>query len=994
MRCVCSVLLFLILFAPPAAAQPTAKPLGEEWLKALTWRSIGPANMSGRITALAICEDDPTTYYVATASGGLLKTINNGITFEHQFDKQKVVSIGDVCVAPSNRNIVWIGTGENNPRNSASYGDGVYKSTDGGKNWLHMGLKESFQIGKILIHPSNPDVVYVGALGRLWGPNPERGLFKTSDGGKNWEKILYVDENTGVIDMRMQPDDPDTLLVATFERRRDGHDENDPAVKWGKGSGLYRTTDGGKSFHKISAGLPTCNLGRIGLDWYRKDPKIVYMILDSEEIGKGPAGAKANDAYMGITGEDGSKGARLTTIANEGPAAKAGLAVGDVIIGFGDKSIGSYKDLVKELGDAIGGDKVKVKFRRGDQAREVEVTMGKRPGLLPDRPFMAYLGGQKENLQSKQGKDGQQYGGIYRSGDGGESWRRINSLNPRPMYFSQIRVDPADEQHLYVLGIAMHISRDGGATFKNAADTVHADGHALWINPKDGRHMVLGTDGGVYMSYDRAANWDHLNHLALGQFYHVAVDPRPNYKVYGGLQDNSTWGGPSFIPSLRGPVNSDWVFVSGGDGFRCSVDPEDADLVYYASQYGNLGRRNFRTGEVQGIKPPQGKYRFNWNTPHLLSHHNSHIYYCAANQVFRSLDRGNNLRVISPDLTLTKRGTITTLTESPRNAEVLYAGTDDGALWVTQDAGKNWNNITKNVPLPGLRWVASLEASRYADGRVYAAFDGHRSNDDDPYLYVSEDFGKTWTALHGGLPWGSTRVLREDVHNANLLYLGTEFGAWCSLDRGKTWNSLNTNLPTVAVHEIAVHPTQGEIVAATHGRSLWILNVSALQQMQPKDIAEKPRLFKPVDVIRWVPQPSRGRTNRSFTGDNPPPGAHIYYSLPERADQVSLKVLDVEGNVLRELKAEDGPGLHKSTWSLIRTVSEKGKKIDFAKGPAAAVSANTYRLVLTVDGQEQSQTLRVLADPALPASVATEELFESWDRMEESEEEDERMIFD
>lgn len=1002
-------LLLLLPLLAPISAQAQNAPLGPEWLKPLTWRCIGPANMGGRITALAVCEDDPTTYYVATASGGLLKTVNNGITFEHQFDRQKVVSIGDVCVAPSNRNIVWIGTGESNPRNSASYGDGVYKSADGGKSWQHVGLKESFQIGKILIHPTNPDVVYVGALGRLWGANEQRGLFKTSDGGKTWDKILYIDDNTGVIDMRMDPSDPDTLLVAMYERRRDGYDENDPAVKWGKGSGLHKTVDGGKTFRRITAGLPTCKLGRIGLDYYRKEPNIVFMILESEDIGKGAAGVKVSDAYMGITGEDAPKGAKLDTIAANGPAAKAGLMAGDIISAFGEQAIASYKDLTKALENASGGDKVKLKVRRDDQLRDVDIVLGKRPGALPDRPYMAYLGGQKENLQTKQGKNGEQYGGVYRSEDGGESWTRINSLNPRPMYFSQIRVDPGDERNLYVLGIELHISRDGGKSFKGGGDAVHADQHALWINPKDGRHMVLGTDGGFYVSYDRMANWDHLNHQAIGQFYHVAVDPRPNYKVYGGLQDNSTWGGPTFTSSLRGPVNTDWFFVGGGDGFRCSVDPHDPDVVYFASQYGKLGRRNFRTGEIASIVP-KGKYRFNWNTPHAISHHNSRIYYCAGNFVFRSLDRGNDLRIISPELTTTKRGSATAFSESPRNAEVLYVGTDDGDLWVTQDGGKSWSNITKNVPLtpaplpqgergrgeglPGQRWVASLEASRFADGRVYAVFDGHRSDDEKPYVFVSEDYGKTWTALHEGLPSAPTRVLREDVHNANLLYLGTEFGAWFSLDRGKTWNSLNTNLPTVAVHEIAVHPTQGEIVAATHGRSLWILNVSALQQMQVKDLFT-PQLFRPADVVRWVPQPTRGRTLRSFTGENPSPGAHIWYALPEKADKVALKIFDVEGNELRELKAETGPGLHKATWNLTRTApsKDKDKKLDPSKAPTVPVTANTYRIVLNVDGRAQTQAVRILADPALPVGTLTEELLEEWEAAEEEHEEEE-MEFD
>jgi photosystem II stability/assembly factor-like uncharacterized protein len=1020
---------------------PEAVTLPAEWAKTLSWRCVGPANMGGRITAISVCESDPSTYYVATASGGLLKTVNNGITFEHQFDKEATVSLGAVCVAPSTPSVVWIGTGENNPRNSVSYGDGVYKSTDGGKTWKNMGLKETYQIGAIVIHPKNPDVVYVGALGRLYGPNPERGLYKTTDGGLTWDKILYVDDKTGVIDLRMHPADPDTLLVALWERRRDefdsflnntapeGYDTYDPVVRWGKGAGLYKTTDGGKNFKRLTEGLPTSALGRISVDYSRKDPSVVYAVVDCAKIGMGtPPKVAIVSAYFGANGEDGEPGARLTAVLPDGPAAKAGLLPGDVIQAIGPAPVTSYADLLDVVSDHLAGDKVKVVALRDRRKAEFDLTFGKRPGPAggfggpggpkKGRPYHAYYGGQKENMQDHQGPEGFEYGGVYRSSDGGESWVRVNSLNPRPMYFSHLRVDPSDERTVYVLGVQQFRSTDGGKTFRTTRINkgVHADGHALWIDPRDGRHMLIGVDGGVYVTYDRGANWDHLNQTALGQFYHVAVCTKKPYWVYGGLQDNGTWGGPSRGLRGSGSVNEDWLGVGGGDGFVCRVDPDDPDLVYYESQNGVMFRRNLRSGERAVIRPGGGgkgkgkgeakgegkgkgqpAYRFNWNTPFILSHHNPRVFYCGGSHVFRSVKRGDDLKLISPEITRTKRGSATALAESPRNPDVLWVGTDDGALWVTRDGGKNWVDVSARVGLPGPRWVATIETSRAADGRAYVVFDGHRSDDDRPYVYVTEDYGDTWKTLQSNLPaFGSTRCLREDVVNPDLLYLGTEFAVFASLDRGRSWAKLNNNLPTVAVHEIAVHPTAGEIVAATHGRSLWILDVSALRQIKPETLRARAHLYKPQEATAWRLRPSIGGTNRRFIGKNPPPGTQLYYSLAQPAETVKLQVLDINGKLVREAKGPTGPGLHVVNWDLTRTPPRqmgkgkgeggkqflgKGRRLP-GVGPAPLVPPGDYRVVLTVDSQEFAQSLRVEADPSAPrvSGVAEDEDDEGEDR--------------
>ncbi|HVL13313.1 MAG TPA: PDZ domain-containing protein, partial [Gemmata sp.] len=1036
----------------------------ESAVKKMQWRSIGPANMGGRITALAVVESDPTTYYVATASGGLLKTTNNGTTFQHLFDNQSTVSIGDVAVAPSDPNIVWVGTGENNPRNSVSYGDGVYKSTDAGKTWTNMGLKKSFQIGKIVIHPKDPNTVYVGVLGRLYGPSEERGLFKTEDGGKTWKKILYVDDKTGVIDFRLDPFDPNALLVGMWERKRDGFDgefgpstgwyspdQYGPEVTYGPGGGLFRSTDAGKTWKKLTgekaaSGLPTAKTGRIGIDYSRKTKGLVFAIIDTENVGKG---RPPLTVYMGVTSETAKGGGVLVNEEPESdtPVGKGGLKKGDVITALDGEKVADYDAMIDFMSKKKPDDVVKFTVTRGDKKDVVlEVKLGARkvegpaaksvqtlmPGFSPDfegldspvkvgavpkggaaekagvktgmvvaavegkavanwqefrtelrvspkeanarkegekvkvtfkstdkdkkekaldavlaletveftpnlgraggtntRPFLIdrTVGGQQANVQKDQGKDGVNTGGVFKSEDGGGTWTRVNSLNPRPFYFSQIRTDPNDDKGVFVLGdTTLWRSTDGGARFASAAAAgVHPDHHALWINPKDSRHMIIGCDGGFYATYDRGTTWDHLNVLALGQFYHVCVDNQKPYNVYGGLQDNGSWGGPSQTLRAIGPINDDWRFIQGGDGFVCRVDPFDPDIVYSESQGGAINRQNLRTGESRfvGVRAAQGgqPLRWNWNTPFILSSHNPGIFYCGAQFVFRSIKRGEDAKPISPDLTATKRGSMTAIAESPRNPDVLWAGTDDGNLWVTRDGGAKWENLLdklKAAGLPGPRWVATIEPSRAADGRCYVCLDAHRSDDDKPYVYATEDYGATWKPITANLPaFGSTRCLREDYTNPDLLYCGTEFGIWVSVNRGGSWANLNNNLPTVAVHEVAQPTTASEIVVATHGRSVWVVDVNSLRQMPARTeragkdektidpLKDAVTLFAPAPATRWKLD-NRGfpysRDVRKFYGTNPTRGATIDYLLNAKAKSVTLKVTDVTGNTVRQFQ--------------------------------------------------------------------------------------------
>lgn len=1016
--------------SPAATAEEAATPL-PPWQAALKWRSIGPASMGGRVVDLEVVPSNPYTFYVATGSGGIFKTTNNGTTFAPIFQKQQTVSIGDMAVSKSDPNILWVGTGEHNARNSVSWGNGVYRSLDSGRTWQHRGLDKSFQIGRIAIHPTNPDIVYVGVLGRLWGPSVERGVYRTLDGGETWVQVLYVDDKTGCIELQMHPRDPNTLLCAMYERQRDAFDTNDPAKRWGPGSGLYKTTDGGDTWNRVTKGLPTVALGRIGISYYDADPNVVYAIVESEKIGDGP-----EVAYMGI--QSSRDGTPTLQVIDGGPAAQAGLKTGDIVLSIDEKPIENYDAMIAILRSHKPGEKSPIRVRRGDEELDLEITWGKREGN--NRPFSAYLGGQRENIMEQQGEIGPETGGIYRSADGGESWVRINSLNPRPFYYSQIRIDPSDERHQFVLGVNLHYSSDGGKQYRRGGSQVHADHHAMWIDPRDGRHIIHGCDGGLYISYDRGATWDFHNLMAIAQFYHVAVDTRSPYWVYGGLQDNGSWGAPSRMRGRSGPRNDDWLRIGGGDGFVCQVDPNDPDLIYYESQNGATARLNRRTGERASLRPrpPRGtQYRFNWKTPFTLSHHNSRIYYSAGNFVFKSLDRGSGQRPISPEITRTSRGSATALAESPRDPDVLYVGTDDGYLWVTRDGGRNWENVTQQLKLPGHFAIATIEASRFEAGRAYIAVDGHRSDNDDPHLFVTEDAGKTWQAINNGLPTGSTRVVREDAVNANLLYCGTEFGVFVSIDRGATWESLKNNLPTVAVHEIAVHPTQNEIVAATHGRSLWVMDVTPLRQLN-SELAQRPaHLFSPSNAVLWG-----GRLNPStsghqnYSGENAEFGAALYYWLGSEAKDARLEIVDIRGDVVRQLPVADKPGLHRVLWDLRRRRNNDRQDQQFfarldrnrdqsitvadAEGPLAGtvrqvlqrgdrdgdrsvsldelrrlrqsqqrggapgppVEAGTYLVRLTVGDKVMSEAITVEADPEVPDAMLTEEL----ELFEESEE--------
>jgi len=819
-----------------------ARSLDATWIDAMHWRSIGPGSMGGRVIRIAVVESNPDHYWVATASGGLWMTTNGGKTFTEQFHREEVNSIGDVAVSQSNPNIVWVGTGEHNPRNSSIYGKGVYKSTDGGETWTLMGLEETQNIGRMAIHPTNPDIVYVGAMGRTWGPNEERGLYKTTDGGQTWEKILYVNDQTGVIELQMNPEDPDTLLLATWQRQRDIYDSGEPAISHGPGSAIWKTTDGGDTFTRLGAddGLPEGEMGRTGIDYFRSDPDIVYL----------------------ITG-----------------AAK-----------------------------------------------------------------------QPRDIQSRDN-------GIYKSTDGGDSWTKVNDSAPRPMYYSQIRVDPSNSDNVIVLGTNMTRSTDGCVTLERAGRGVHVDHHACWIDSRDGNHVLVGNDGGLGESFDGGLKFAPIKKFAIGQFYDVAVDSRRLYYVGGGLQDNGTWYGPSMTRGQYGPRNEDFRSIGGGDGFVVQIDPTDPTIIYSESQNGSLRRRG-GPREARLQRPRQGpegeRLSGAWKTDFVLSPHNPKIYFAAFNYVLKSSNYGADMIVISPKITLTDNGHGTAITVSPLNPDIIYAGADDGGLWVTRNGGFNWIPVHDNTGMPLDCYVSTLEASRYEEGRCYVAFDGHRSDDNRPFILVTEDYGSTWTSINANLPeFGSTRCLREDTKNPNVLYCGTEFFGYISIDRGITWVKMNSNLPTVAIHDFDISDAAGELVAATHGRSIWALDISWIQQLNNEVFAADVHLFKPHPAVLWNEIEETEPEPGELVGENPPFGSVIYYALKEDVGRTNILITDLNGNPLRQLRAPRTAGLHQVVWDL-----KTGPR-----GGGPLVWPGKYRVILTVDGVEFVQDVVVEPDP-------------------------------
>jgi len=818
-------LILMVSLIHPASAQDT-KDETYNILKLFTWREIGPANPGGRITDIEGVKDNPLIVYAGAATGGIWKTTNAGTTWDPIFGDQPNASIGDIAVSLSNPDILYVGTGEANNRNSSPWGSGVFKSTDGGKTWEFVGLKETHHIGRILVDPENPDIVYVAALGHLWGINEERGLFKTPDGGQTWKKVLYLDERTGVTDIAMDPENSSILYAAAHERLRDQFDAGDPVDQWGPKAGIYVTMDGGTTWTKATKGLPTDEIGRIGLSAARSKPGTVYAIVSTQKTR-----------------------------------------------GWG----------------------------RGEEQKEEKLDVNR--------------------------------GGIFRSIDYGKTWQQMSMYNNRPSYYSQIRVDPNDENVIWLCGSPLAYSEDGGKTLKIGPEvqgSTHIDYHAIWIDPNDSDHVITGGDGGINITYDRGKNWDIITQIGLAQFYAITTDMRKPYYVYGGLQDNGNWGGPSRSCRGSGIVNSDWFPLSNADGFFCQVDPTDFNTVYYEIQFGSIFRLDLRTWQNKMIRPqpPQPeegekkeRYRFDWNSPLLISPHNPHTLYFGGNKLFKTVDRGENWREISPDLTATpdsRYSAIVSIDESSLVPDIIWIGTNDGNVFFTRNGGARWMQLNdKIIGAPKNYWVKRIEASNHVLGRAYVAFDGHRKDDQNPYIYVTDDFGETWKNISNGLPEGSVYVIREDCKNPNLLFAGTEFAVYISLDRGGTWTRFMNGLPTVPVHDLHVHPRDFDLIAGTHGRGAWIVdNITPLQQITPEILDKDIHLFDIRSEVQW----SRAYewswvSDKRFTRPNPPTGSTIFYNLKtEVPETVKIDILDISGKVVRNLEGPKEAGFHMVLW--------------------------------------------------------------------------------
>jgi hypothetical protein len=830
----------------------------QELLKNFQYRNIGPFRSGAWITDFAVPEFPEKqhlyTFYVAGRNGGLWKTTNNGTTFKPIFDNQDVFSIGDIALAPSNPNIIWVGTGEHTTSRSAYWGDGVYKSVNGGESWEPMGLDDTHHIGRVVIHPENPDIVYVAAMGHLFSPNEQRGVFKTEDGGQTWEKVLYINDRVGVIDLAVNRKNPNVIYAAAYEKER---------YPWhfeagGEESRIYKTEDSGRNWRKLTRGLPQGKIGRIGLDIYRKNPDIIYAVVEN---------------------------------CNQRPPT------------------------------------------------EEEARRDRERGLEPEKREMG--------------------GEVYRSDDAGETWKKMNSVEDnvggKAAYsFNQIRVDPNDDQKVYVTSICLASSEDSGKTWhdinwppRKMFSSAFGDVRTLWIDPENSNRMMMGSDGGVFISYDGGRTCDFYDNLPMAQYYDICVDREDPYNVYGGLQCHDSWKVPT--NSWSGEVSLEDMLPMGlGDGMTNVVSPENSRWIYNTIQFGGhhridqkLGIRTNIEPKREGGKPP---YRFNWCPPLEISPHNSDVIYAGTQVVLRSMHRGENWQEISPDLTtndaikIAGKGhiqycTITTLSESPLIPGLIWVGTDDGKVWMTKNSGAEWKELTQNLVNAGAPenyWVSRVFSSHHKEGRAYISKTGFRRDDFRSFLYRTDDFGKNWISISRNLPDKPINVIFEDHRNPDLLFVGNDKGIYVSIDRGETWVYMRNNMPTIAVTDLLVHPTENDLVAGTYGRGIFMTDISPLQEISQDILNQEAYLFSIEPAVQrrtrsWGAYQLYG--DRHHSTPNEPSVMTITYYLKNQKDQkVSIKISDLTGNPLCDLEGSSKPGINKVEWNMRAMPSDQQKK--------------------------------------------------------------------
>src|SRR5579872_6006941 len=931
---------------PPKKEEEKKPGMNADTFSGLKFRSIGPGVESGRVMSIAVNPKKTSEFYVGVASGGVWKTVNDGTTWTPLFDGQGSYSIGWVALDPNDSSVVWVGAGESNSQRSVAYGDGIYRSDDGGKGWKNLGLKKSEHIGRVVIDPRDSKVVYVAAEGPLWGPGGDRGLYKTTDGGKSWKAALTISENTGVVDVAMDPSNPDIIYAAAYQRRRHVW----TLIDGGPESAIYKSTDAGVTWNKLKSGLPSVEMGRIGLAVSPADPSVVYATIEAAD-GKG---------------------------------------------------------------------------------------------------------------------------GIFRSDDRGATWERRNEFDSGAMYYARVVCDPKNVDRIFVMSVTMRESLDGGKTLKKVEENNHhGDDHALWIDPENTKHWLLGSDGGMAETWDDAKNWAFKANLPTVQFYDVAVDNAlPFYNVCGGTQDNFSWCGPSRTRNLNGVVNSDWYVTTGGDGFHSVVDPVDSNTVYSESQYGVLVRYDKATGQELVLQPQEGRgeppLRWNWDSPVIISPHSHTRLYFAANKLFRSDDRGDTWKAISGDLTrqidrnklpvmgkvwnadaVAKNqstsfyGNIVALAESPKKEGLIYAGTDDGLIQVTSDGGGNWTKYEKFPGVPDMTYVSRLAASSHDESTVYAAFDNHKNDDFKPYLLKSTDAGKTWTSIASDLPEnGPVLAFAEDPVNANLLFAGTEYGAFFTIDGGHHWVQLKGGLPTIAVRDMVIQARESDLVIATFGRGYYILdNIMPLRQLKPESTEQAAAIYPVKDALLYIERHPLGEPGHGFQGDafytaeNPPFGAVFTAYLKEKiktkkeerqeAEKEAAKknqaapypskdelraeaeepkpqlyfiVYDENGNPIRRVDGSTGAGFQRVAWDLRYPAPQiaqhhEGQEEDFPDsadlGPLVLSGNYSVRMFENIDGKISevagAQSFKVVTEglAGMPASdrAAQEEFLRKVSRL-------------
>ncbi|MDZ7739751.1 MAG: hypothetical protein U5K32_11935 [Bacteroidales bacterium] len=832
------IILFILTFTLVMAAD--AQGLKESAIDAVHYRSIGPTRQGGRYVDFAVVDKNPTTFYAALATGGLWKTEDNGITFEVLFEDAGAISIGDIALDQNNPDIVWVGTGEANNSRTAYYGDGIYRSDDGGETWKNMGLPESGHIGRIIIHPGNSDIVWVAALGHLYSENEERGVYKTTNGGKSWNKVLgIVDHNKhiGVVDLAIDPSDPAILYAAAYDKVRRPWTFN----AGGPGSGIYKTEDGGRSWTELTEGLPSGMLGRIGIAVSPSNPETVYANIENNNI-------------EGVSDDE------------------------------------RYNQLLK--------------------------------GIPPEG--------------SEKGDE------VYRSDDKGRTWRKVSpdgeDVGGGPAYYyQQMAINPIDPDHVYVLGVRMWETVNGGKEWSRPFN-FGGDNHAMWIDPENPEHIMLGYDHGMGISYDGGDNWYHPDFKDVGQFVAVGYDMAYPYNVYGGMQDNGSVRGPSTKKDGSPVKLEDWQNVGGGDGMYNVVDPDNNRYLYNESQFGPIRRLDLVTGESKGIRYNEMD-RWAWNAPIVLSPHNSSLIYHAGNKVVRSDNRGESWELISPDLTTNDKAkiqgtgniqycTIVTMDESPVTQGLLWVGTDDGKVWVTKDGGEEWNDVTDNIPGHPGYWVSRVEPSALDAATAYVTVTGYRQDDFRPFVWKTNDYGETWVSISDGLPDESLCVIREHPDNPELLFAGSTKAVYVSFDAGNTWHSMRNNMPYCPVEDLKIHPRENELIVATHGRSIWIADISFLSELNTDNMSSELMLFKPVTSYMWVDGLSSHSAYSNFEGESEEPGMPVYYYTDGSEEDPEIQVLDGERVIFSE-KVSAETGLHKFIWrhtKIIRPRTDKEKE--------------------------------------------------------------------